>query len=204
MKRKNMSNNNDFDDIENEIDENDFVDEKFDFVSAAPSPKIEEPKKETLKKKKIEEKETQKNFPFKSSNNSNSDSKPIRSPTSSNSEKTMAELTKKVKEVNKGLETLDFNIEKLNRFSNNLKIFKIWNTVILSIAALTTGAILTFAIQSSMMINQNNEEIIKILDEFNVQIAKDEKGELQLFTKKEKSKTFTTSEYQVLQIQKQK
>jgi hypothetical protein len=195
-----MSNNNDFDDIDNQIDLDEIEDENndFDFVST-PSPKIEEKKEETLKKKKIEEK-TQKNFPFKSP----SDSKPIRSPTSVNNQKTIDSLTQKTKELNNSLETLDFNVEKFNKFQSSLKTFKIWNTIILSIAALATGAILTFAIQNSMMKNQNNEEIIKILDEYQVQLGKDNKGELQLFVKKENGKSFATAEYQVLQIQKQK
>jgi hypothetical protein len=188
----------DFDDIENNItDTDDEIEEEF----IPPQKKEPEPKKEeTLKKKKIEsEKETEpENFSFKS----NSDLKSNRSPTSDRNEKTMESLTKKIKEVNRGLETLDFEMQKFNRFSSNLKTFKIWNTVILSISSLAIGAILTFAIFNHFTKNENNEEIIKTLSDFQVRITKDSTGALQLYTEKSKAKTFTTPEFQVLEIQK--
>lgn len=191
-----MSKDFDFDDIENNITD-DEIEEEF-----IPPPKKEpEPKKEeTLKKKIIEpEKETEKNFPFKSNNNH---SKPIQAPVSDRNEKTMGELTKKLKEVNKGLETLDFEMEKFNKFSNNLKTFKIWNTLILSVSSLTIGAILTFAIFNHFTKNENNEEVIKTLSDFQVKITKDSTGALQLYVEKSKAKTFATPEFQVLEIKK--
>lgn len=174
----------DFDNIENNMD--DEID---------PPPK----KEETLKKKKIEEKEP-KNFPFKSSNN---DSKPIQAPTSDRNQKTINSLTQKTKELNISLETLDFNIEKFNRFSNNLKTFKIWNTLVLSFSAFMIGIIACIFVVSMVQENEKSLKITELLQDYNVTVAKDGK-ELQIYTSKTNGELFQTNEYTVLQVQIQK
>jgi hypothetical protein len=175
--------NFDFDDIESNMD-----DDEID-----PPPQ-EEKKEETLKKKKIEEKEP-KNFPFKS----NSDSKPIQAPTSNKNQKTIDSLTQKTKELNNSLETLDFNIEKFNRFSNNLKTFKIWNTVILSVSAFMIGIMACIFVVSMVQQNEKAKQIAELLEDYNVTVSRD-KNILQIYTKKDFGELFKTPEYSVLEI----
>lgn len=178
----------DFDNVENNMDDDEI------------DPPPEEPKKEeTFKKKKIEEEKIEKISPFKS----NSVSKPIEAPTSDRNQKTIDSLTQKTKELNISLETLDFNIEKFNRFSNNLKTFKIWNTLVLSFSAFMIGIIACIFVVSMVQENEKSLKITELLQDYNVTVAKDGK-ELQIYTSKTNGELFQTNEYTVLQVQIQK
>ena len=181
----------DFDDIENNITDEEIEEE---FIPPPKKEKLQEPKEEILKKKNIEQK-TEKNFPFKSP----SDSKPNIAPTSDRNQKTIDNVTQKAKELNNSLETLDFNIEKFNRFTQTIKSFKVWNTFALSIGSFLVGIMACIFVVSMVQQNEKAKQIAELLEQFNVTVSKD-KNILQIYTKKDFGELFKTPEYSVLEI----
>jgi len=70
--------------------------------------------------------------------------------------------TKSITKLNENLEEIDYSLSNFNRFQQNIKTFKVWNTVVFSFSGLIIGLIIAFFSMSELY----DFKIEKQLDEY--------------------------------------